>query len=101
MSERVFQFEWDLRKAAVNLHKHGVSFETAGTIFKDPHIFTVADLEHGNGEERWFSIGYAYDSSILSIVYIWTEVEPMIVKIRMISARKATRNEIRQYQESL
>jgi len=101
VSDRQFQFGWDIRKAVANFQKHGVSFEAARTVFRDPHLLTVADLEHGNGEERWFSIGSASDGTILSVVYIWAEVDLVTAKIRMISARKATRSEIRQYEESL
>jgi uncharacterized DUF497 family protein len=55
--ERQFQFEWDEAKAAANLRKHGVAFELARTVFGDPRILTIADLEHSESEERWFSIG--------------------------------------------
>ena len=68
MNERQFQFEWNEIKAAANLRKHGVSFELASTVFNDPRLLTVADLEHGETEERWFSIGWASSGAILSIV---------------------------------
>jgi uncharacterized DUF497 family protein len=54
LNERQFQFEWDKIKAATNLHKHGVSFEVASTIFNDPQLLTVADLETAN----WKSAGF-------------------------------------------
>ena len=101
MNERQFQFEWDESKAAANARKHGVSFELASTAFSDPRLLTVADLEHSEIEERWFSIGSASNSAILSIVYLWSESDPATTKIRLISAREATQAEIRQYEESL
>ena len=101
MGDPQFLFEWDPRKGAANLSKHGVSFETARSVFTDPHIVTVGDLEHGNGEERWFSIGCAANGAILSVAYVWTETEMETSRIRIISARKATRSEIRQYREGL
>jgi uncharacterized DUF497 family protein len=101
LNERQFQFEWDEIKAAANVRKHSVSFELAATVFKDPQILTVADLEHSSDEERWFSIGWPTNGAMLSIAYVWLDSDPETVKIRLISARAATRREIRQYQESL
>ena len=100
MAERQFQFQWDERKAAANFRKHGVSFELACTVFGDPRLVTVADLEHG-AMDRWFSIGSASNGAVLSVVYVWSESELETIKIRLISARKATPREIRQYQEHL
>lgn len=75
MNERQFQFEWDETKADANLHKHGVSFELASSVFGDPRLLTVPDREHGETDERWFSIGWARNGAMLSIVYVWTESE--------------------------
>jgi hypothetical protein len=52
LNDRQFQFEWDEIKAAANVRKHGVSFELAATVFSDPRLLTVADLEHSEIEER-------------------------------------------------
>ena len=98
MPDRQFQFEWDEVKAATNARKHGVSFDHARTVFSDPLLLTIADLEHSQNEERWFSIGRADNGSVLSVAYLWLEAG--ITKIRIISARKATRTEMRQYEES-
>ena len=57
------------------------------------------NLEHSENEERWFSIGLASSGAILSIAYLWKEVGPTLVEIRLISARKPTVKETRQYQE--
>jgi uncharacterized protein len=100
LHDRQFQFEWDETKAVANVRKHGVSFDLALTIFNDPVLLTVADLEHSVTEERWFSLGRAINGSVLFIAYLWLEVGPTLTKIRIISARKATRSEIRQYEES-
>lgn len=54
MSERQFQFQWDEIKAAANVRKHGISFDLARTVFNDPRLLSVADLEHSEAEERWF-----------------------------------------------
>jgi uncharacterized DUF497 family protein len=96
-----FHFEWDDAKADANARKHGVTFETASTVFHDPRLLTVADLEHGNAEERWFSVGCAGNGVVLSVVYLWSDADPAATNIRLVSARKATQAESRQYQEAL
>jgi uncharacterized DUF497 family protein len=101
LNDRQFQFEWDEIRAAANVRKHGVSFELASTAFNDPRRLTIADLEHSEAEERWFSVGCASNGALLSIVYLWSESDPGTTKIRLIMARQATRNEIRHYEESL
>lgn len=78
-----------------------MSFDLARTVFSDPLLLTVADLEHGETEERWFSVGRASNNTVLSIVYLWSEAGSTITNIRIISARKATHGEIRQYEESV
>jgi uncharacterized DUF497 family protein len=98
---RQFQFEWDEVKANANVRKHGVAFELARTIFNDRRLLTMADLEHSETEERWFSVGCASSGAMLSIVYLWSDADPAATKIRLISARKATQTEIRYYQEGL
>jgi hypothetical protein len=75
--------------------------DLARTVFNDPRLVSMADLEHSETEERWFSVGCASNGMMLSLVYLWLEGEAAANKIRMISARKATNTEIRQYQESL
>jgi len=101
LNEREIQFDWDENKAAANLRKHGVPFEVASTVFKDPRLLTVADVEHSEIEDRWFSIGCAANGAVVSIVYLWSEPDPATIKIRLISARNATPAEIRQYEENL
>ena len=77
MDGRPFQFEWDEAKADSNARKHGVTFELASTVFSDPHLLTVADLEHGETEEeRWFSMGIAGNGTLLSVVYLWPDADP-------------------------
>ena len=99
MNERQFQFEWDEAKATNNVRKHGIAFELARTIFHDPELLTVADLEHSEVEDRWFSVGRASNGALISVVYLWSDTSPAVTQIRLISARKATQAEIRYYQE--
>jgi uncharacterized DUF497 family protein len=99
LSERPFQFEWDEAKARANAQKHGVTFELASTVFFDPNLLTVADVEHSGAEERWFSIGFAGNGVLLSIVYLWSHIDRAVTRIRLISARRSTRAECSQYEE--
>ena len=64
-------------------------------------ILTLADVEHSEDEERWFSIGRAGSGVLISVVYLWSDIGAQAAKIRIISARKATQKEIEYYQESL
>ena len=100
MNEAQYQFDWDDAKGASNLQKHGVSLELASSIFNDPRILTIADLEHSDKEERWFSIGLATSGALLSVAYLWTEAEPGLIQIRMITARRAIAMKIRYYREN-
>lgn len=100
MHDRQIQFEWDEGKAAANARKHGVSFDLARTVFNDPLLLTVPDIDHSEAQERWFSIGLAVNGSMISVAHMWLEAEAA-TKVRIISARKATQTEIRQYKESL
>ena len=88
-------------KAAANVRKDGVSFELASTIFRDPRLLTLADLEHNDIEERWFSLGCSATGALLAVVYLWSEADTASTKIRIITARNATRNETRYYREGL
>ncbi len=101
MNGRLFQFEWDEVKAAANERKHAVTFELASSIFYDPRLLTVADLDHSDEEERWFSLGMASNGMLLSVVYLWSEADPAAIQVRIISARRATPTERRQYENGL
>ncbi len=87
-------FKWDLKKAKTNLEKHGVSFEEASTVFKDPLSLTIDDPLHSSDEERLVLIGMSYNNRMLVVVH--TERGD---NIRIISARKTTKKE-RNYYES-
>ena len=100
LHEQHFQFDWSDAKAAINVRKHGVSFELAASVFNDPRLLTIADTEHAESEESWFSVGLASTGTLLSIAYLWAEAEPGLVKIRLITARRATSQEMCIYGES-
>ena len=81
-------FEWDPRKAAANLKKHGVSFEEAVTLFADPLSMNMPDPDHSEGEQRFIVLGISVRSRFDVVSY--AERPP---KTRIISARLATRQE--------
>jgi len=87
-------FEYDPRKAASNLKKHGVSFPEAMTVFDDPLSSTLPDDQHSTDESRWITVGKSSRQRILFVVYTET-----ISGTRLIGARDATAAEIRQYEE--
>jgi uncharacterized DUF497 family protein len=89
-------FEWDERKAASNLKKHRVSFGEASTIFDDPWFVTLLDEEHSMDEDRYITIGLSTRSRLLLIAHTDRGGQ-----IRIISARKATSNERKFYEEGL
>lgn len=87
-------FEWDERKAAINLAKHGVSFESAADAFSDPYARVVPDRGHSDYEERFFLIGMDLESHVLTVCHCERHGGSTI---RIISVRKSTRTEERQY----
>lgn len=88
----MLKFEWDFKKAKSNLNKHGVSFEEASTVFRDPLSLTIEDPLHSMCEKRFVLIGVAYNNRTLVVVH--TERED---NVRIISARKATKKEREYY----
>ena len=94
-----YYFEWDPNKAKANLKKHGIGFEQASTIFIDPRMISVFDTEHGEHEDRWVTVGIDTNGILLVVVHTFHQVDADFCRIRIISARKATRKESKQYQE--
>lgn len=88
------EFEWDEGKARRNLKKHGVSFEEASSAFGDPLALTIPDPLHSEEEDRFITLGESNRRRLL--VVVTTDREN---KIRIISARLATRRERTDYEE--
>ena len=87
------RFEWDAKKAASNLLKHGVSFKEAMDVFYDPNAIEDYDAAHSSAETRFFILGLS-SLRLLYVVYAETEDQP----VRIISARKPTRAERKIYE---
>lgn len=96
-----FHFEWDAAKAAGNRRKHGVSFDLAATVFRDPLMLSIPDEEHSETEERWITMGQAENSKLLLVVHTYLEISNNAANVRIISARPATKQEQRQYEADL
>jgi uncharacterized DUF497 family protein len=92
----VLTFEWDAAKAASNLAKHSVGFEEAATVFGDPLSVTIFDPAHSQAEDRFIILGRSHLDKLLVVVH--TERGD---NIRIISARRASRRERKQYEEAI
>jgi uncharacterized DUF497 family protein len=90
------RFQWDPRKGAANLRKHGVSFSEAEEVFADEHGLLLDDPEHSEVEDRFILLGSSAGGRLLVVVHAHRVAAAMI---RIISARKADRLERRLYQE--
>ena len=95
------KFEWDYFKENANKIKHKIDFQRASTIFNDPNSISIFDIKHSQVEDRWITIGR--DISNIELVVIHTEkyVRENELIIRIISARKATKNERTTYRKRI
>ena len=92
--------EWDAEKGRKNLLKHGVSFDEAATAFGDPAGLDGLDAAHSIDEIRYLRVATSALGRILTIAYTVRSKPNGTQKIRLISARKASRKEKRSYQET-
>lgn len=93
------RFEWDEAKADSNARKHGISFQEAATVFEDEAAVLVGDPDHSDAEDRFILLGQSSGRRrLLVVVHCYREEDEVI---RVISARRATRPESKQYTEVL
>ena len=90
-------FSWDTRKALTNYEKHGVPFEEAATIYSDPAGLDWEDFQHGQTERRWKRLGQSSQGRVLLAIYTLRRLPDGTEKIRIISARQASRKERKAY----
>ena len=88
-------FEWDEEKNFINKLKHNISFEDATTVFEDTRAVTIYDEEHSEDEERFIVIGFDFKARTLNVCHCYRGKNKEITRI--ISARKATKQEIKYY----
>jgi hypothetical protein len=89
-------YEWDAEKAKGNLRKHQISFEDGATVFLDPLALTFPDPDHSSGENREITIGRSSRQQVVFVSHCQRGD-----RVRIISARKATRGERKQYEEGI
>ncbi len=90
------KFEWDVKKEVKNIEKHGVSFEQASYVFSDPYALDKFDEQHSINEERWIILGKSLTETLLLVVHTYRAISELET-VRIISARKATKNEQQTY----
>lgn len=95
---KTIKFAWDENKAQSNIKKHGISFEEAKSVFDDDDARMIPDPDHSEVEERFILLGISYTLRVLTVVHCYKDDDNVI---RIISARKSTKKEQKQYQEFL
>jgi uncharacterized DUF497 family protein len=88
------RFEWDDKKSKANEKKHGVSFEEARTVFYDENAIQFYDPDHSEEEDRFILLGLSFKLQVLIVCHCFRESETVV---RIISARKADKDEEREY----
>lgn len=94
-----YNFEWDPRKAHDNREKHGVAFDEAATVFTDLKALSIFNPDHSESEDRWITMGISEKGRLLMVIHTFQEEREVSVTIRIISSRKATKQETRTYRE--
>ncbi|MFA6036776.1 MAG: BrnT family toxin [Legionellales bacterium] len=89
-------FEWNQAKAKSNFLKHGISFDEAKAVFLDENARIIEDPDHSEEEDRFIILGFSFKLRLLIVCYCYREIDETI---RIISSRKATRNEAKIYEE--
>jgi uncharacterized DUF497 family protein len=92
-----YLFEWDPAKERANIRKHRISFRQAATVFRDPNQISVYDEMHSNDEDRWITMGRDVLGVVRIVVHTAEEIAAEVLLIRIISARRAAKNELKQY----
>jgi hypothetical protein len=92
-----YNFKWDPIKARENRNKHGVDFDEASTIFRDSKALSIFDQDHSETEDRWITMGISEKGRLLIVNHTFREESEEEVTIRIISSRRATKNETKQY----
>jgi uncharacterized DUF497 family protein len=93
---KLLRFEWDSDKNAENKRKHGVSFGEAQAVFLDENALMIHDPDHSDDEDRFILLGLSAKIRLLAVCHCYRKSDEVI---RLISARKATRNEQKRYWE--
>ncbi len=90
----MYVFDWDENKNKINQEKHGIDFNEASTVFFDERAILFDDPEHSDCEERFILLGMSENANICIVCHCYRESDTVI---RIISARKATKMEVKVY----
>ena len=90
------KFSWDPRKADTNFRKHGIAFDEAITVFNDPLALIFDDMAHSDDEHREIIIGFSTLSRLVLVCFVERDKDT----IRLISARRATKAETKDYEKN-
>lgn len=101
MATLLYEFEWDPVKARVNFNKHALDFERAATVFLDPLAVTIPDEEHSETEVRWITLGKDTSGHYVLVVHTFEWLADDRARARLISARRPTKAEVRDYEEQI
>jgi len=96
-----YNFDWDPEKERSNIRKHKISFRRAATIFRDANQLSQFDDDHSEGEDRWITIGLDIGGVLCLVIHTFEQSAEDANEIRIISARRATRNESEQYEQGI
>ena len=94
----MISFDWDDNKNKINISKHHVSFEEASTVFYDENALVRDDPDHSEAEDQFLILGFSASANMLIVSHCYREDDNII---RIISARKATKNETKQYNDRM
>ena len=89
----------DASKAQRNAREHKVTFEVAAEVFADANALSQFDTEHSNGEDRWITLGMDQAGRLLVVCHTFREITKVRARVRIFSARTATRGERRCYEK--
>lgn len=92
-----YDFDWDPNKERANIIKHGISFRRAACVFRDTDHLSIYDEEHSVKEDHWITLGIDETGILRVVVHTFEQIEEDLWRVRIISARKATRVEENQY----
>ncbi len=92
------KFEWDKAKELSNVSKHGVTFEQASYVFADPYALSLYDDAHSDSENRWIMLGRSLGKTLLLVVHTFRD-DNDVELVRIISARRATKQEKKIYHQ--
>jgi uncharacterized DUF497 family protein len=92
-----YNFEWDGKKAQDNRTKHGITLDEAATVFRDSKALSIFDPNHSETEDRWVTMGISERGRLLIVIHTFREESENDVTIRIISSRKATKQETQNY----